>query len=58
MSYLQDTEYAARNLIDLAMAEEREINELWPYLQEAEATVRAFQWDFESSDLHDDFSDQ
>ena len=58
MTYLQDTEYAARNLIDLAMVEEREIDELWPILQEAEAKLRAFQRDFESSDLHDDFSDQ
>lgn len=57
MSYIQDTKYAAESLIDLAMSEEREIEELWPNLKDAESRVKALQWDFETSDLHEDFSD-
>lgn len=57
MSYIQDTEYAAKSLIGLAMSEEREIEELWPNLNEAESRVKALQWDFETSELHEDFSD-
>lgn len=58
MGYLYDTEYAARNLIDLAMGEERQMDELWPRLEQAEAKLKAYRWDFQTSDMHEDFSDQ
>lgn len=58
MGYLQDTEYAVKNLIDLAMREEHQLNELWPLLEQAEMKFKALQWDFQTSDMHEDFSDQ
>ena len=57
MSYKNDTEFAMRNLIELAMREETELNNRSRVLQEAEARLRVHQWDFQSSDLNDDFSD-
>lgn len=51
MGYLYDTEYAARNLIDLAMGEECQIDELWPRLEQVEVKLKAYQWDFQTSDM-------
>ena len=58
MSYINDTEYAAKNLIELAMREERRIDEIRSSLEEAESKFKRCQWDFETSDLHEDFSDR
>ncbi|MFC4260274.1 hypothetical protein ACFOZ5_14725 [Marinobacter lacisalsi] len=57
MGYLYDTEYAARNLIDLAMGEERQIDKLWSRLEQVDARLKAYRWDFHTSDMHEDFSD-
>ncbi|MGN7292395.1 hypothetical protein [Rhizobium sp. SAFR-030] len=57
MSYCDDTEYAARNLIELAMAEDNALTSLQPKLVSAEAKYKANHWDFSTSDLNDDFSD-
>lgn len=55
--YLQDTEFATKNLFGLATDEERELDMVKDKLRQAEAQVRAHQWDYETSDLNDDFSD-
>jgi hypothetical protein len=55
--YLRDTEYAAQNLLRLATNEDQELRTLSEKLQPAEAQLRIRQWDFQSSDLNDDFSD-
>lgn len=57
MSYADDTEYASRNLIDLAMREEALLAEKKALLSDAERRMRVHQQDFQSSDLNDDFSD-
>ncbi len=57
MSYADDTEYASRNLIDLAIREEALLAEKKPLLSDAERRMRVHQWDFQTSDLNDDFSD-
>ncbi|NCT98291.1 MAG: hypothetical protein GXD23_13050 [Comamonadaceae bacterium] len=55
--YITDTEYAAKNLILLANEEEKKLQELSEQLKRAEAHQKAHKWDFESSDLNDDFSE-
>lgn len=55
--YLNDTEYAVKNLLQLATDEKRTLKELAPRLANVEAQFRVHKWDFESSDLNDDFSD-
>lgn len=57
MSYSDDTEYAMRNLIRLAMREEDEFREKSQLLQDAEQQLKIYQWDFQTSDLNDDFSE-
>ncbi|MGO7658883.1 hypothetical protein ACC679_28620 [Rhizobium ruizarguesonis] len=57
MTYLDDTEYASRNLIELITHEERELGILKDGLRTEEAKFRANRLDFETSDLNDDFSD-
>jgi hypothetical protein len=57
LSYVDDTEYAARNLIQLVSYEELELVRLKRELTEEEARLRVNRWDFETSDLNDDFSD-
>lgn len=57
MSYVNDTEYACRNLIDLTMREEAELAELKASLKSELQKAQVFKWDFETSDLNDDFSD-
>lgn len=55
--YISDTEYAVKNLLQLATEEERALQELSARLGSVEAQLRVHKWDFESSDLNDDFSD-
>jgi len=55
--YIIDTEFAAMNLLQLATVEEKELKEQTDRLTGVEAQLRIHKWDFESSDLNDDFSD-
>ena len=55
--YITETEYAVKNLIELASKEETELEELKGKLPAVEAKFRHNQWDFETSDMNDDFSD-
>lgn len=55
--YLIDTEFAIENLVQLATDEEKTLKKLASRLVSVEAQFRAHKWDFESSDLNDDFSD-
>lgn len=55
--YLQDTEFAITNLLALANEEERQLEALSAALGQTEERLRVHQWDFETSDLNDDFSD-
>ena len=55
--YLQDTEYAAKNLLRLATEEELQLRGLSVRLQQTETELKVHQWDFQSSDLNEDFSD-
>ena len=55
--YLIDTEFAVKNLLKLAIEEEKILEEQKTHLASAEAQFRVHRWDFESSDLNDDFSD-
>ncbi len=55
--YLTDTEFAVKNLVELASAEENELKVKAARLRDVEAQLRVHKWDFETSDLNDDFSD-
>lgn len=55
--YLQDTEFATRNLIQLATDEENQLSEISEKLKDKEQELQAHQWDFQTSDLNEDFSD-
>lgn len=55
--YLIDTEFAVTNLLHLAIEEEKQLKEQTACLASVEAQVRIHGWDFESSDLNEDFSD-
>lgn len=55
--YLKDTEFAAQNLFRLATGEERELTTLADRLQSKERELKVHQWDFQTSDLNEDFSD-
>ena len=55
--YLTDTEFAVKNLLQLATDEERRLQELASSLTSVEAKFRAHQWDYETSDMNDDFPD-
>lgn len=55
--YIQDTEFATKNLFSLATDEERQLKALLERLRETEHRLKVHQWDFETSDLNDDFSD-
>lgn len=57
MSYTGATEFAVRNLIDLATREEAALTEKIALLAAAEQRLKVHQWDFQTSDLNDDFSD-
>lgn len=57
MGYVEDTEYAAKNIIQLAFHEEEELSKLAQKLSEEMAKYTINKWDFETSDLNDDFSD-
>lgn len=55
--YLRDTEFAVSNLIRLAHEEEAQLRALCAKLVELEPQLKIHKWDFESSDLNDDFSE-
>lgn len=55
--YLSETDYAIQNLLLLATNEEAQLAEKLSALTSTEAKLRVYQWDFESSDLNDDFSE-
>lgn len=55
--YLQDTEFATRNLFGLATDEERQLKARSEGLSQTEQRLKVHQWDFQTSDLNDDFSD-
>lgn len=55
--YITDTEFASKNLLQLATYEENQLQELSARLRKVEAELKAHRWDFETSDLSDDFSD-
>lgn len=55
--YLQDTEFATENLHRLATEEERKLRELTTVLVDMERQLKIHQWDFQSSDLNEDFSE-
>lgn len=57
VSYTDDTEFATRSLIELAMSEEAALAGKLPLLAATEQRLKAHQWDFQTSDLNDDFSD-
>lgn len=55
--YLQDTEFATQNLFQLATQEEVQLRQLVDTLRDSERRMRVHQWDFQTSDLNEDFSD-
>lgn len=55
--YLVDTEFAVSNLLRLAAEEEAQLKALSERLAQTEAQLKGHKWDFESSDLNEDFSD-
>tara|TARA_R110000803_G_scaffold49331_5_gene102548 strand:- start:1346 stop:1990 length:645 start_codon:yes stop_codon:yes gene_type:complete len=57
MAFIDDVNYATKNLISLLGNEKTQIAELSAQLSSAEAKFEHFHWDFKTSDLNDDFSD-
>lgn len=57
MSYANDVEFAAKNIIELIMGEQKSLSQLQTLLTSAEAKRNHFEWDFRTSDMNDDFSD-
>lgn len=55
--YIQDTEYAIQNLLRLATEEDVQLKALTEKLKQTEAQLKVQQWDFQTSDLNEDFSD-
>ena len=55
--YLQDTEFACKNLFRLATDEENNLKSLVAQLPPLEQQLKVHQWDFQTSDLNDDFSE-
>lgn len=55
--YLQDTEFAVQNLFRLATDEENQLRIISENLKSKERELQAHQWDFQTSDLNEDFSD-
>lgn len=55
--YLLDTEFAVQNLFELATSEEHQLQSLIENLRLKEDEMRVHHWDFQTSELNDDFSD-
>jgi hypothetical protein len=55
--YLQDTEFASQNLFRLATDEGNQLRAITEKLKDKERELQAHQWDFQTSDLNEDFSD-
>jgi hypothetical protein len=56
-SYLQDTEFATQSLFRLATDEEQQLLTLRETLAAVMRGLEHHDWDFRTSDLHEDFSD-
>jgi hypothetical protein len=54
--YISETEFAVRGLIDLAVAEENELRQRTFELNTLAAVVHGERWNWETADLHDDFT--
>jgi len=57
LTYATDTEYAARNLIELAMKEEAKLADAKQALAISQRQFELNRWDFRTSGQSDDFSD-
>ena len=55
--YIAETKFAIENLLRLAVEEEALLEEKTKALGSLRAQVKVHQWDFQTSDLNDDFSD-
>lgn len=55
--YLQDTEFAAKSLFSLVTDEAKQLKALSLKLHPLEQQLKFHQWDFQTSDLNDDFTD-
>lgn len=55
--YITETEYATKNLLDLALREEQQLKRLEDQVGPLKAKYRAHEWDYRTSEWHDDFSD-
>lgn len=55
--YLQETAFAAQSLFQLATGEGRHLDDATQQLLRKEQEFKAHQWDFQTSDLNEDFSD-
>lgn len=55
--YLNDTEFAAQHLFGLATDEERQLKVLSERFAQLEQQLNVHEWDFQTSDLNEDFSD-
>jgi hypothetical protein len=55
--YISETEYAVRNLIELAVAEENKLREKTSELNALAGVVHGERWNWETADMHDDFTD-
>ena len=55
--YLRDTEFAAKSLFSLATDEANQLKALAEKLPPLEQQLKIHQWDFQTSDLNEDFSD-
>lgn len=56
--YIAETEYAAQNLLELALREEMALKECREKFGVVNSEFQAHRWDFETSDVNDDFSDR
>ncbi len=55
--YLQDTAFAAQSLFRLATDEANQLKDFTEKLPPLEQQLKVHQWDFQTSDLNEDFSD-
>jgi len=55
--YLIDTRFAVTNLLTRAVEDDERLSNSIAELSSAEERLRVHKWDFESSDLNNDFQD-
>ena len=58
MSYIDDTKYAAENLISLFSHEDKKIKEQRNKLEKSHAKITVNNWDFQTSSINEDFSEK